>query len=149
MTIGENIKKYRRAAMLTQHELAEKCECAAGTIQQYELGKRQPRIEQLKKIALALSVQVSDLIGGYTGEPTNISPEYPIAFPGLERKAAEIGYNIRYIYNQESDDYSTIVIDYPDGSTLSVSISDIENLNTETDIYLKFRLEELRNKIKE
>lgn len=63
MTISENIKKYRKNAGITQRELAEKCHCATGTIQQYELGKRQPRLEQLQKISDALEVSLSDLIG--------------------------------------------------------------------------------------
>lgn len=71
MTISENIKKYRKNAGITQRELAEKCHCATGTIQQYELGKRQPRIEQLEKIAGALNVSVSTLIDNNTLNLTN------------------------------------------------------------------------------
>lgn len=56
MTIGEKIKIARCNARLTQRALAEKCGIATGTVQQYELGKRQPRIEQLLKIAEALNI---------------------------------------------------------------------------------------------
>lgn len=63
MAISENIKKYRKKAGITQRELAEKCNCATGTIQQYELGKRQPRLEQLQKISDALEISLSNLIG--------------------------------------------------------------------------------------
>ncbi len=62
MTIGENIKRIRKEKGLTQKQLADKLKCATGTIQQYELGKRQPRIEQLKRIATALDVDVWELI---------------------------------------------------------------------------------------
>ncbi len=63
MTIGQRIKEARKVAGLTQRELAEKAGTATGTIQQYELGKRQPRIEQLRRIACALSTSWVDLAG--------------------------------------------------------------------------------------
>lgn len=62
MTIGERIKEKRKAARFTQKELAERAGTATGTIQQYELGKRQPRLEQLRRIALALNTSVSELV---------------------------------------------------------------------------------------
>lgn len=58
MTIGERIKDYRTSAGLTQAQLAQKSGLAVGTIHQYENNKRQPRVEQLKKIANALNVPV-------------------------------------------------------------------------------------------
>ena len=60
MTIGQRIKEA------TQRELAEKAGTATGTIQQYELGKRQPRIEQFQAIADVLNVDVNWLMNGYT-----------------------------------------------------------------------------------
>lgn len=146
MTIGENIKKYRKRIGLTQKELGELAGVAAGTIQQYELGKRQPRIEQLQKISIALNVQTADLIGGYEFDetPYGVSPEHPVAFPGLELKASEMGYHIRYGCDYLDYDDSAIWLEYPDGSELPLDIEDLDRLNTETDIYLKFRLEELR-----
>ena len=51
MTIGEKIRKLRNHTGLTQRSLGELSSTSETTIKQYELGKRQPRIEQLKKIA--------------------------------------------------------------------------------------------------
>lgn len=51
MTISEKIRKLRKYAGLTQRTLGELSGTSETTIKQYELGKRQPRIEQLKKIA--------------------------------------------------------------------------------------------------
>lgn len=68
MTIGQRIKEARKDTGLTQRELAERSGTATGTIQQYELGKRQPRIEQLQRIASALDVDVNWLMNGYTLE---------------------------------------------------------------------------------
>ena len=63
MDIGKRIKSARKAKGLTQKQLAEAVGVVTGTIQQYELGKRQPRIEQIEKIAEILGVSLSDLIG--------------------------------------------------------------------------------------
>ena len=61
MDLGNNIQKYRKEAGLTQKELAEILNVAVGTIQQYELGKRQPRLEMINRIAGALGIGVRRL----------------------------------------------------------------------------------------
>ena len=63
MTLGELIKKARQNAGYTQRELAEKANVATVTLQQYERGVRQPRLEQLHRIADALNVSVAYLEG--------------------------------------------------------------------------------------
>lgn len=61
MIIGIRIQEARKVKGWTQKELAEKLGLATGTVQQYELGKRSPSIETLKKIAELLNVSVDDL----------------------------------------------------------------------------------------
>lgn len=63
MDVGQRIKEARKRAGLTQKGLAEQIGAATGTIQQYELGKRQPRLEQLAKIAGALGTTLYELVG--------------------------------------------------------------------------------------
>lgn len=63
MTIGEQIKTFRKKLGFTQKQLAERCEVAEITIRQYESNKRQPRIEQLQKIASVLEVPIWTLLG--------------------------------------------------------------------------------------
>lgn len=68
MDIGQRIKETRKKAGLTQKELAERANVATVSIQQYERGARQPRLEQLRQIALALGTSVSELVEpGYWG----------------------------------------------------------------------------------
>ncbi len=62
MTIGKNIQEARKKAGYTQKELAIMCELATGTIQQYELDKREPSFERLFLIAEKLNVSVTELI---------------------------------------------------------------------------------------
>lgn len=61
MNTGELIRFYRRKNKLTQSELAEKCGTSSAMIRQYELGKRNPKIETLDKLAFALNVHIRDL----------------------------------------------------------------------------------------
>ena len=61
---GPNIKAARKAAGLTQKQLAEILGLATGTVQQYERGVREPRFEQLKAIANALNIDLMLLFGG-------------------------------------------------------------------------------------
>lgn len=63
MTLGQIMQKIRKEKGYTQKQLAEKCGMATGTIQQYELSKREPRREQLQKIATALNVPLYELMG--------------------------------------------------------------------------------------
>lgn len=62
MTIGEKIKEIRENSGLTQKELAKKCNLAEITIRQYELNKRQPKIETLQTIAAALNTSYLNLL---------------------------------------------------------------------------------------
>lgn len=62
MTVGERIKEARKKAGLKQSELAEKLGVAVITIGQYERNQREPRIEQLQRIADALGINIVELI---------------------------------------------------------------------------------------
>lgn len=56
MTIGEHIRDQRLRQGLTQRELGERAGIAEPTIRRYELGKLNPKIETVEKIAKALGV---------------------------------------------------------------------------------------------
>lgn len=61
MTIGEQIRYIRKYLGYTQKELGDLSKTSETTIKQYEAGKRQPRIEQLQKIATVFGGSVSDI----------------------------------------------------------------------------------------
>lgn len=77
MNYGPNIRAARKAAGLTQEQLAEKCGMATITIRQYELGKREPRMAQLDTIAAALNTNVLSLM-------VSDKSELPIFFKKLD-----------------------------------------------------------------
>lgn len=66
MTTGQKIRHFRKKKGLRQYELAEKVGYGAHNqtrISFFELGKSEPSLKTLRKIATALEVEVSDLIG--------------------------------------------------------------------------------------
>ncbi len=64
--IGQRIKFSRKRAGLTQTKLAEKLGISPQMIASWEVGKRNPKIESLQKIANALSTPVEELTCGLT-----------------------------------------------------------------------------------
>lgn len=62
MSIGENIKKYRKQNKLTQKELGKEIGKSPVTVRHYESGYIEPPTSVLREIAKALDVSFSDLI---------------------------------------------------------------------------------------
>lgn len=61
MTVGENIKKFRKEKGFTQKKLGEKCGIAESNIRKYENNKQNPKKETIQKIADALNVHYFEL----------------------------------------------------------------------------------------
>ena len=77
MELGQIIQEKRKKAGLTQKELAKKIGVATITIQQYERGLREPKLETVARIAEALNVSVSEFIP--YGHPQNMKARYEAA----------------------------------------------------------------------
>lgn len=54
--IGKKLRHLRYSKDMTQAEFAEKVGIKRGTISNYEIGKRSPRLKELQKMADALGV---------------------------------------------------------------------------------------------
>jgi transcriptional regulator with XRE-family HTH domain len=63
-TFGENLREARRAAGLSQEELAKRAGIDRPTISGYEHGKREPNMSTLVKLARALGVPAEALVRG-------------------------------------------------------------------------------------
>ncbi len=61
--IGKNIKRIRKEKGLTQKKLSELSNINEVQIRQYELGKANPKIETIEKIAKALGTTADELRG--------------------------------------------------------------------------------------
>lgn len=63
MTIGENIKKYRKERGFTQKELAERSNLSRSYLADLERNRYNPSLDSLKLIADSLGIHVSILLG--------------------------------------------------------------------------------------
>ncbi len=74
MTIGENIRYYRKQAHLTQKQLADLCGINELSVRGYETGKYKPKAEKLSKLSVALGCSINDLLN----MPTTSAEERPL-----------------------------------------------------------------------
>lgn len=73
MTFEGKLKDLRIAKGLTQQELAENLSLARVTYAQYELGKREPSIETLRKLATYFNVTTDFLLDmPQSNKPVNV-----------------------------------------------------------------------------
>lgn len=60
--LARTIKRYRKARKLTMEQLSEKSGINLSTLKKYETDNRNPKLEQLSKIAEALEVSVFEFL---------------------------------------------------------------------------------------
>lgn len=63
MTFGERLRHFRELRGFTQEQLAAEIGVAKTTITGYERGNRKPDVTKIRKLANALSVSGSELLG--------------------------------------------------------------------------------------
>ena len=63
MSIGENIKKFRKAARITQKELAQRINKSYSSVQKYELDLANPSLDVIRDIAAVCGVDSWEIIG--------------------------------------------------------------------------------------
>lgn len=76
MTVGENIRKIRKEKGLTQKKLGELSGINEVQIRQYELGRANPKLETIDKIAAALKVNIVDIMEHFSLEQYKTTSEY-------------------------------------------------------------------------
>ena len=60
--VSQRIREARKKRGITQAELALRIDTHRNTVINFETGRRDPRVKDLKKIAKALNVSVKELI---------------------------------------------------------------------------------------
>ena len=143
MTVGENIKKYRIQRRMTQKELGEKLDISQQMIGQYELGARNPKLATIRKIADALGVTMNVFLDGhwleYQDEMKHDFDTKSDIINDLINKIDKLGYIFK------SDNEGNSWIEYQDGD-LAVSQEQLLQISENCDSFLKFKLEELKQK---
>ena len=78
----EKIKRARRAAGLSQKQLAESLNVTQSAIAQVESGKALPRLETVRRIATAMGFYISDLVDFAEYPPSEIASDFsPLVIP--------------------------------------------------------------------
>lgn len=146
MGTGDNIRALRKERGLTQKELGELCGMADSAIRYYESNRGNPTQKTIKRIATALGVTVDYLL---TGEKTE---KHPLDWTrSLDKKLNLIGCSLEsdeLILGAFSDEDNKKWIRLPD-CLLMLSDGELKNLDNETDSYLRFKLQELKEKHKD
>lgn len=86
MTVGENIRKIRKEKGLTQKQLGELCGINEANIRKYELGKANPKVETVDRIAAALEVKIIDIMEKFSIDQYKNTSEYK----KLEKKVSAL-----------------------------------------------------------
>lgn len=60
--LGKNLRRLREAAGLTQMELANRADMDMAEISRLELGKRDPRLSTIVRLAVALELPLEALV---------------------------------------------------------------------------------------
>lgn len=63
MSVGKNIRKFRKLNKLTQEELANKLGVSDKTISSWEVDRTEPDIGTVQKLARYFGCDISDLVG--------------------------------------------------------------------------------------
>ncbi len=146
MTVGENIKAYRKKQGLTQKQLGDRCNLSEAMIRQYELGIRNPKIETIRKIANGLNICMNALLEDSWAEYVDLITE-DFVLSSQDETIKQIIQHIDAIgYLFRADSKGNAWIEYPDGTATDITNTELVALKDETDNYLKFRLDELRKK---
>lgn len=95
MTLGQNIKKYRKEKNMTQAQLARKIDSTDSAITRYETNTREPSIDILNKIAAALGVTIGKLVGDIYDVKNydNVIKHLNEAIQNIEKSILQEGYN--------------------------------------------------------
>ena len=81
MTLGTRVKASRERARLSQRELADKIGISEISVMRLEKGRRSAKSDELEKIATALDVPLSYLVGIDDGESPMPSDVTPLTVP--------------------------------------------------------------------
>lgn len=141
MNLGERIRSLRLERGLTQKELGERCDMADSAIRRYESNRGNPTQKTIERIATALGVSSNYLLTGEKTEKHNLTWTY-----NLSRKIECVGFYLEsseIILGVSDDDKKWIA--FPDG-ILELSDEELKDLDDDTDSYIRFKLQELKEK---
>ena len=93
MSVGENIRRLRLSAKLTQQELADKLNVTRSTVTQWERGWSMPRMSKLRSISEVFDVPYSEVVAesadksGYANNASHRSTVTLVSIRALSQQA--------------------------------------------------------------
>ena len=131
--IGKTIRHYRKAANLTQSQLASASNISLMSIRRYETNQRTPDITQLQQIANGLKIPLADLIGLEYKE--NILDDSDIY-----KFFDSLGYIIK---NTDNEKFLLFSKDITNPIHVCLTWDELKKIKDDTWKYLKFSLAEI------
>ena len=92
--IGSKIREARKAANITQQQLADKSGIIVTTIRKYEIGKQNPKTQNLEKIAAALNISPSELMPNKKWQGLEAQEKEIREYFAFEKYVKEAGYHV-------------------------------------------------------
>ena len=131
--IGKTIRHYRKAANLTQSQLASASNISIMSIRRYETNQRTPDITQLQQIANGLKIPLADLLGLEYKE--NILDDSDIY-----KFFDSLGYIIK---NTDNEKFLLFSKDITNPIHVCLTWDELKKIKDDTWKYLKFSLAEI------
>ena len=139
-----NLRKARKAANLTQAQLAEELKVNRATVSKYETGEISPSVDQLIKICNILDVSFEELIGDTPG----MKPSEMRQSMKLDDYVWELGYEFHASY-PDVDSETWLCVDHNENRVYLLRPEDIFMSENSIHNYAKFQMTELLKKGKE
>lgn len=128
MSVGDNIRRFRKEKGWTQAELAELLHVSQQMIGQFENSKKPPKLDTVEKIASALGVTAFDLMGIEYFDLKNPDAGRQYAeYDGFQKYLQSMGFSIKE--KQENEDSCSYVIS---GNRLDLTLSPEEYTQLQT-----------------
>jgi transcriptional regulator with XRE-family HTH domain len=103
MKFNERLKAYRKKAGLSQEQFASALNVKQYNVSDYEVGRSEPSIELLIKIAKILEISIDELLG---------NDNAPLSVEGKEKKLLEVINNLPEEEKSKAVDFAIEVIEY-------------------------------------
>lgn len=128
MSVGDNIRRFRKEKGWTQAELAELLHVSQQMIGQFENSKKPPKLETVEKIASALGVTAFDLMGIEYFDLKNPEAGRQYAeYEGFHNYLQSIGFSIEEIPDEGNIEEGVLSCSYAiSGNGLDLLLSNEE-----------------------
>lgn len=113
MSVGDNIRRFRKEKGWTQAELAELLHVSQQMIGQFENSKKPPKLDTVEKIASALGVTAFDLMGIEYFDLKNPDAGRQYAkYDGFQKYLQSLGYSVDEIPKKGNNEEGVLSCSY-------------------------------------